>query len=235
MRGKILESKRSKKVIFKLFKETDQSISLRFNNCTYPTLCYLLMSLLIFRFFYFIDRLGDTFRWKGENVSTTEIQNVLMNYHNNNIKITEANVFGVEIENRNGKVAAAVIILDQLKSEFNQQYQTVEKTRRLIKLFDKKQFVNYLRTNLPYYSIPIFLRFELTFDFQQNKTATLKLTKFNYQKQGFNPNTIDQNIAQLFIFSNSNESYVPLTPELFDQLKNSQFRDFEPTKEISKT
>ena len=60
-----------------------------------------------FRHAQFVDRLGDTFRWKGENVSTTEVENMLTEYD----KIIEAVVYGVEIPNTNGRAGMAAITL----------------------------------------------------------------------------------------------------------------------------
>ncbi len=60
-----------------------------------------------FRHAQFVDRLGDTFRWKGENVSTIEVENMLTEYH----KIVEAVVYGVEIPNTNGRAGMAAITL----------------------------------------------------------------------------------------------------------------------------
>lgn len=60
-----------------------------------------------FRHAQFIDRLGDTFRWKGENVSTTEVENIVSEYP----KIAEAVVYGVEIHQTNGRAGMAAITL----------------------------------------------------------------------------------------------------------------------------
>ncbi len=69
-----------------------------------------------FRHAQFVDRLGDTFRWKGENVSTTEVENMVSEYD----KITEAVVYGVEIPNTNGRAGMAAITLAD-GAELNEQ------------------------------------------------------------------------------------------------------------------
>nr|BFE95125.1 hypothetical protein GCM10020185_56610 [Pseudomonas brassicacearum subsp. brassicacearum] len=53
----------------------------------------------------FVDRLGDTYRWKGENVSTTEVENVLLQHP----QVAEAVAYGVEINGTNGRAGMAAI------------------------------------------------------------------------------------------------------------------------------
>ncbi len=69
-----------------------------------------------FRHAQFVDRLGDTFRWKGENVSTTEVENMVSEYE----KIAEAVVYGVEIPDTNGRAGMAAITLTD-GAELNEQ------------------------------------------------------------------------------------------------------------------
>ena len=69
-----------------------------------------------FRHAQFVDRLGDTFRWKGENVSTTEVENMLCEHD----KIVEAVVYGVEIPHTNGRAGMAAITLAD-HAELNDQ------------------------------------------------------------------------------------------------------------------
>ena len=57
-------------------------------------------------YFYFIDRIGDTFRWKGENVSTTEVEEAVGAFDG----ILEANVYGVAVPGRDGRAGMAAIV-----------------------------------------------------------------------------------------------------------------------------
>lgn len=88
-------------------------------------------------FFIFGDRIGDTFRWKSENVSTAEVAQVLGLYPG----VAEANVYGATVPHHDGRAGmAALVIQDGVKVDF-------------------KDLFEYLRNRLPKYAIPIFLRF----------------------------------------------------------------------------
>ncbi len=92
-----------------------------------------------FRHAQFVDRLGDTFRWKGENVSTTEVENMVCEYD----KIAEAVVYGVEIPNTNGTVPVWQRSLAD-GEELNDA--------------DLTEMVTVFKKCLPTYAVPVFLR-----------------------------------------------------------------------------
>ena len=85
-------------------------------------------------YFYFVDRIGDTFRWKGENVSTTEVEEAIGRFDD----VMEANVYGVEVPGRDGRAGMAAIVA---KDNLN-----------LAGLRD------HLARHLPEYARPMFLR-----------------------------------------------------------------------------
>ena len=110
-------------------------------------------------YFYFVDRLGDTFRWKGENVSTTEVELVLDQFDG----ILEANVYGVAIEGRDGRAGmAAVAAKDNL---------------------DLAALHGHLARRLPDYARPAFLRIRRDIDV----TSTFKQKKLLLVQEGFDP------------------------------------------------
>jgi fatty-acyl-CoA synthase len=111
-------------------------------------------------YFYFIDRIGDTFRWKGENVSTTEVELALGRFDG----ILEANVYGVAVHGRDGRAGMAAIVA---KDNLN-----------LTALRD------HLAQRLPDYARPVFLRIRGNIDV----TTTFKQKKIDLVKDGFDPN-----------------------------------------------
>ena len=113
-------------------------------------------------YFYFVDRTGDTFRWKGENVATSEVGEALSVYPG----IKEANVYGVEVPGAEGKAGmAALVIADDFRLE---------------------RLPAFLVENLPFFARPVFLRFQR----QIETTSTFKQRKTDLQKDGFNPAVI---------------------------------------------
>ena len=113
-------------------------------------------------YFYFIDRIGDTFRWKGENVSTTEVEEALGQFDG----ILEANVYGVQFPGHDGRAGMAAVVA---KPNLN-----------LTALHD------YLAQHLPEYARPVFLRIREEIDV----TATFKQKKIDLVEQGFDPSIV---------------------------------------------
>ena len=115
-------------------------------------------------FFYFVDRIGNTFRWKGENVSTLEVEDVLMRVP----FVAQANVVGVEIPGQEGRAGLAALLLHDNMS------------------FDLKQLSSAAQ-ELPDYARPRFLRFPS----QLTMTTTHKLQKETLRKEGVNPSNVN--------------------------------------------
>lgn len=151
-----------------------------------------------FRHAQFVDRLGDTFRWKGENVSTTEVENAVSEYE----KIAEAVVYGVEIPNTNGRAGMAAITLAE-GTELTAQ--------------DLKQMVTEFKKCLPAYAVPVFLRVQV----QVETTGTFKYQKNKLKEQAFDPNKNDERL--LVLLPNATE-YCDLTVEIFNNIQAYQYR-----------
>ncbi|KAM4708726.1 long-chain fatty acid transport protein 6 [Discoglossus pictus] len=146
-------------------------------------------------YLYFRDRIGDTFRWKGENVATTEVSDIvgMLDF------IQEANVYGVAVQGHEGKVGMASIILKPNQT------------------LDLKSIYEQVATYLPGYASPRFLRLQESMEV----TGTFKQQKFRLVEQGFDPSTIQD---QLYFLDDSAKSYVPLTKDIYDRILSGQIK-----------
>lgn len=151
-----------------------------------------------FRHAQFVDRLGDTFRWKGENVSTTEVENIVSEY----AKISEAVVYGVEIPNTNGRAGMAAITL-LADAELDET--------------DCKQMAIDFKKHLPAYAVPIFLRVQK----QVETTGTFKYQKNKLKEQAFDPNKTDERILVLLP---QTDAYSDLSFEVFTSIQDYKYR-----------
>lgn len=151
-----------------------------------------------FRHAQFVDRLGDTFRWKGENVSTTEVENMLCEYP----KIAEAVVYGVEIPHTNGRAGMAAITLAE-QAQLNEQ--------------DLQAMLSCFKKSLPAYAIPVFLRVQK----QVETTGTFKYQKNKLKEQAFNPEKTNEQI--LVLLPNSN-AYCDMNTEIYSNIQQYQYR-----------
>lgn len=125
----------------------------------YLLACVYLGDLLVqddLGFFYFIDRLGDTFRWRGENVSTTEVENLVAK----SLNFADCAVYGVKVPGNEGRAGMLALslhdskFLDNVKPEeksiTNEEAREVETLKDLSEVFGKQ---------LPPYARPLFVRF----------------------------------------------------------------------------
>ncbi|KAK5902067.1 hypothetical protein CesoFtcFv8_007362 [Champsocephalus esox] len=146
-------------------------------------------------FIYFQDRVGDTFRWKGENVATTEVADVITMVD----CIKEANVYGVEVPGHEGRAGMAAINL-------------TEGLR-----FDSAAVFKHVENFLPAYARPRFLRIQSSFDV----TGTFKHLKMKLVAEGFNPNQIT---GPLYFLDEKDKSYVSLTVDTFNLITSGQIK-----------
>ena len=110
-------------------------------------------------YFYFVDRTGDTFRWKGENVATSEVSEALTGFP----AVKEANVYGVQVPGAEGRAGmAALVVGDGL---------------------DLQGLHDHIMARLPAYSRPVFLRVTPHIE----ATSTFKQRKVDLVKEGFDP------------------------------------------------
>ncbi|KAL3865947.1 hypothetical protein ACJMK2_043291 [Sinanodonta woodiana] len=145
-------------------------------------------------FAYFKDRLGDTFRWKGENVSTYEVADVMTGLD----FIQDANVYGVEIPGTDGRAGMAAVHL-------------VDGTSTSDDIL--KMIFNHCVTNLPIYAQPVFLRFPK----DHTLTQTFKQRKVELVKEGYDPYVVTD---PLFFRDDVNQTYAPLTRESYSHFRS---------------
>ncbi|XP_063833689.1 long-chain fatty acid transport protein 1-like [Ostrinia nubilalis] len=141
-----------------------------------------------FGYFYFKDRTGDTFRWRGENVSTAEVEGVISSL----IGLKDAVVYGVKIPNVEGKAGMAAIADPENK-------------------VDLASLAKGLKSSLPAYARPLFVRIMP----EPPLTVTFKLKKKELMEQGFAINTHKD---PLYFLDQKTWEYVPLTPKLYDEI-----------------
>ncbi len=110
-------------------------------------------------YFYFVDRIGDTFRWKGENVSTSEVAEAICRYPG----IVEANVYGVPVPGKDGRAGMAALVVDGD--------------------LDLSRLHEHLVKCLPDYARPLFLHIRGSIEM----TSTFKQKKLDLVRQGFDP------------------------------------------------
>ena len=143
----------------------------------------------------FIDRFGDTFRWKGENISTLEVEAIL----NSHPAIQLSTVYGVAVPNNEGKAGMAAIKIDQSDK------------------FDVDNFSQFVLDVLPKYAIPIFIRFRDDLEV----VGPFKIKKTDLRQEAYNINNIQDKL--LFWDSNA-KKYVEFTNSLYQDLLEGNLR-----------
>ncbi|CDQ89263.1 unnamed protein product [Oncorhynchus mykiss] len=153
-------------------------------------LCLLCDVLIMdqYGYMYFKDRTGDTFRWKGENVSTTEVEGTLSRL----LDMKDVVVYGVEVPGAEGKAGMAAVADPERSTDLDKFGKDLEKA-------------------LPPYARPVFLRFLN----EVNKTGTYKFQKTEMRREGFDP-SITSN--KLYFLDPSRGRYVELHQELYSSI-----------------
>ncbi len=142
----------------------------------------------------FVDRLGDTFRWKGENVATTEVEGVLAHQP----EVAEAVVYGVTVPGTDGRAGMAALTL-----------------RSPDQPLDGMALARALYTQLPRYAVPLFLRLRD----DHAVTATFKYSKVVLKREGYDPTVVHD---ALYVLTPG--GYMPMTGELWQALSAGTHR-----------
>uniref|UniRef100_H0VFB2 Arachidonate--CoA ligase n=2 Tax=Cavia porcellus TaxID=10141 RepID=H0VFB2_CAVPO len=175
--GYVSESATSKKIVHSVFHKGDSA--------------YLSGDVLVMDelgYMYFLDRSGDTFRWRGENVSTTEVEGVLSRL----LGQADVAVYGVAVPGVEGRAGMAAIADPRGQLDPNSMYQELQKV-------------------LAPYARPLFLRLLP----QVDTTGTFKIQKTRLQHEGFDPR---QTSDRLFFLDLKQGHYLPLDEALYMQI-----------------
>jgi fatty-acyl-CoA synthase len=113
-------------------------------------------------YFHFVDRVGDTFRWKGENVATSEVNEAVLDCPG----VVDASVYGVAIPGADGRAGMAAVVVDDR--------------------FDLREFRDHISRRLPVYAHPVFVRICAGLD----TTETFKQKKQQLVREGFDPRLV---------------------------------------------
>jgi fatty-acyl-CoA synthase len=113
-------------------------------------------------YFHFVDRVGDTFRWKGENVATSEVTQAVADCPG----VVDATTYGVEIPGADGRAGMVAIVVDDS--------------------FDLRTLQHHLSSRLPAYACPVVVRICAALD----TTETFKQKKHDLMREGFDPRLV---------------------------------------------
>jgi fatty-acyl-CoA synthase len=146
-------------------------------------------------YFYFVDRIGDTFRWKSENVSTQEVADALSDCPG----VELINIFGVQVPQHEGRAGMAAIVMQPGQA------------------FDPAVFYALTEARLPRYAAPQFVRVSREADM----TSSFKLRKVELQRQGYDPAAFDD---PLYVRDEAGGTYVPWSEDALARVGYAPFR-----------
>jgi citronellyl-CoA synthetase len=145
----------------------------------------------------FVDRLGDTYRWKGENVSTTEVENILLQHPH----IGEAVAYGVEIRNTNGRAGMAAIT-----------------PAESLATLDFSELLAFARRQMPAYAVPLFLRVKV----KMETTGTFKYQKTRLKDEAFDPDRTGDD--PIYAWLPGTDTYVQVTEQVLTDIQGGKYR-----------
>jgi fatty-acyl-CoA synthase len=145
-------------------------------------------------YYYFVDRIGDTFRWKGENVATSEVQEALTGFPG----VKEANVYGVGVPGAEGRAGMAALVTGPD--------------------FDLAGVPRHVVARLAPYARPLFLRLTPETD----QTSTFKQRKIGLARDGFDPDVTAPD--RVYFLHPELQAYVPLDRAMYADICEGRIR-----------
>ena len=152
-----------------------------------------------FRHLQFVDRLGDTFRWKGENVSTGEVEMIVNQFP----QISESITYGVEIPDTNGRAGMTALLLEDGITDI-----------------DTTELYQYLKSQLPGYAVPIFLR-TLT---SVNATGTFKYQRSHLKQQSYHKAAFETARDRVYVVLPGTNEYIEADQQIIDKIDQGAYR-----------
>lgn len=144
--------------------------------------------------YQFVDRVGDTFRWRGENVSTNEVGEIINAFE----QVKFCNVYGVEVPGAEGRAGmAAITLADGVSS------------------LDLEALTKFVKHELPAYAIPVFLRIQPEIEV----TGTFKMVKGDLREEAYNT---DQISDPVFVLPSGADAYQPLDDAMLASIRAGQ-------------
>jgi len=178
------ETSTKRKVLYDVWKKGDS--------------CFRSGDILVadkYGYLYFRDRKGDTFRWKGENVSTAEVESII----SRSVNLTSVVVYGVTVPGCEGRAGMAAILEDK-------------GTGCSVNL---KTLADHMTEKLPSYARPVFVRLTHELDI----TGTFKLKKRDLQAEGYDITKVTDRLYFL-----KKGTYIPLTQDLYNDINEGRER-----------
>lgn len=149
---------------------------------------------------FFVDRLGDTFRWHSENVSTNEVADVL----GRSGQVTEANVYGVLVPHADGRAGCAAVVLADGA------------------VLDRKALAKHVLESLPRYAVPLFLRVVKEIEY----TGTNKMQKGRLKAEGIDVAKIRAGKGgdQLYWLPPGKDEYMPYEAADWESIQSGRVK-----------
>jgi fatty-acyl-CoA synthase len=176
--------------------------------------------------FYFVDRTGDTFRFRGENVATTEVAEVLSRFE----EVAEVNIYGAAVPGVEGRAGMAAFVPKLPHSDGHkgaEEQATSASTAAasatqapvgyLPPTFNLKAFAAFAKKNLPSYAVPVFLRVLP----EVPVTSTFKHLKKELRDEGADPTKVAD---PLYWLNPESGEYEPLTPDVWFKIVSGHSR-----------
>jgi fatty-acyl-CoA synthase len=146
-------------------------------------------------YYYFVDRIGDTFRWKGENVSTQEVAEAVTAQPG----VELCAVYGVEVPGAEGRAGMAAVVLEPGAN------------------FDGEAFFRAIEAALPAYARPAFVRIQAA----PEMTGTFKLRKVELQEQGFD---CGASTDPILYRDDGRRAYLPVDADVVSRIERGEVR-----------